>query len=111
MVKLNNEEIPVIIGSFLKKHAGNREKVKIHDYEFDVNSIYHIEINKKSIHELENGDFQFNGSALIVRTDPKSKITTKNVKSTFHGVAFFANDVEGESILMEVDIDQIKNLE
>ena len=104
----SKKETADIIAAFLNKHGNDRNFIIIDDdYQFEVNSIYDIEIPVESINTLPSGTIQFNGTARVKQQDAASKIVT-DVKVSFHGNAFFAEDIQGDDNLLEVSIDQMK---
>lgn len=103
----NPKELATIIAAFLNKHGGNRKKLPISGYDFEVKGIYNIDISVKSISILPNESVQFYGSASVNQYDAASKVTT-DVKVNFNGVAFFVTDVQGDESLYHVSIDQMK---
>ena len=103
----NSVELVQIIASFLNKNGNNRKTISIDGYAFEINGIYDIDIPVKSINILPDGSVQFNGNARVLLQDPSSKISN-DVKVIFCGVAFFVTDVHGDTCLLRVSIDQMK---
>ena len=101
------EELASQIEVFLKKHAPNRKRVQSNDYAFEILGLDDVAIPSPSINLLPDEAVQFNGDATARQIDSASKVITKS-KITFHGVAFFAEDVQGENNLLRVSLDQIK---
>lgn len=60
-MQLSSEEIRTQISLFLSKLGGDRGRVDISDYEFGINNFAEIKLNPKSINELDEGVYQFNG--------------------------------------------------
>lgn len=109
-MQLSQEEIRTQITLFLSKLGGDRGRVNISDYEFEVSSFTEIDLNPKSIHESDKDEYQFNGKAKVSQTDPASKVPCKNVSVAFAGVAFFVWDMNGTCVIMKIAIDHIKQI-
>lgn len=101
------EELASQIEVFLKKHAPDRRRVQSNDYAFEILGLDDIIIPSSSINVLPDEAVQFNGNATARQIDGTSKVITKS-KIMFHGVAFFAEDVQGDNNLLKVSLDQIK---
>lgn len=95
-----------MIGAFLNKYGGDRKRLPITGYEFQVKGIYDVEVSERSINQLPDGTFQFNGSARIRQVDPASKVST-DVNANYYGVAFFTEGTKGVESLNHVVIDRI----
>lgn len=106
-MKPSKEELSKIIAAFLNKHGANRRMIHIDGYEFQVKGFTNVVIPSESINDLPNESIQFIGSAMIKQYDTASTVSTVE-DVIFHGVAFFAKDVEGDDCLLKVSIDQIK---
>ena len=109
-MQLSPEEIRTQITLFLSKLGGDRGSVDISDYEFAISHFAEIELNPKSINELDEGVYQFNGKAKVSQTDPASKVPFQNVSVAFAGVAFFVSDMDGTCVIMKIAIDHIKQI-
>ena len=103
----NTKDVANVIAAFLNKHGGNRRMLSINCYEFEVNSIYNVDIPDGTIYFLQDEAAQFKGSARVKQQDPSSKIIT-DIKVTFNGIAFFTKDIHGDNCLIRVSIDQMK---
>ena len=101
------EELASQIAAFLNKHAADRSRILVADYPFDILGIDNVSVPNTSINVLPDETVQFNGKATIHQVDGPSEVRTKS-KITFHGVAFFAEDVQGDNNLLKVSLDQIK---
>lgn len=108
MKKENKKDVAHDISVFLNKHAGNPKMVEVHGYEFLVNRLSEIEINEDSINQVYPDSFQFNGTAVVDRTDPVSKVSTSQ-RSLIVGMVFFAEDVERDLIMIRATLDNIKD--
>lgn len=110
-VKLSQEEKEEKareISVFLHKHIANPEFVIIvENYEFEILRCLDVpSINPDSINSLNDGCVQFNGTALIIKEDPKSKIST-NQAIRFQGHAFYQEAIDGEIILYKILLHRI----
>lgn len=98
---------------FLVKYGNNRNKVSVDfDYEFIVDKFEKAKVNVDSINESFENSFHFNGEAVIERHDIASKFHT-TVPVQINGVAFYAEDKQGDNLLIKISIilinDNLKN--
>lgn len=106
--KLPKEEIAKEISVFLHKHIANPELVIIaENYEFEIlRCLNEPFIDPDSINWLDEVSVQFNGIALIIKEDPKSRISV-NQAIRFQGHAFYQEAIDGEIILYKILLHRI----
>lgn len=109
----NKQEICSVIASFLNKRARDRKLVLTNDFPYDILRFDEIIINPDSVAEQPACQhfYNFNGTAVIDRYDPISKVPDHDVKVYFNGVACFAMDIDNEETLMTVDLTLIRELQ
>lgn len=105
---LTEEEIASEIAIFLNKHASNRKAVIVEDFEFEILGLEDVNITPDSIAGLYQYAYQFDGKANASLLEKASNVTTTNIPAQIQGMAFYAQDSDGDFNLLKIDITKVK---
>ena len=103
-------QLATIISAFINKHGTDRRMLSIdQDYEFIVDGFSNVIVTENSINILSEERIQFNGEAQVKRHDAASQIVSY-CDVNFNGDAFLAQDTAGDSVLLRVSLNYLKDI-